>query len=73
MAVAAAIKADECLILHRRRRRHTTDPRVVLEARRMAVVSFEEMLEMASLGSVLQIRSVEFAGKYRVPTRVLSC
>jgi aspartate kinase len=52
---------------------YTTDPRVVPEARRMRVVSFEEMLEMASLGSkVLQIRSVEFAGKYRVPTRVLS-
>jgi aspartate kinase len=52
---------------------YTTDPRVVPEARRMAVVSFEEMLEMASLGSkVLQIRSVEFAGKYRVPVRVLS-
>jgi aspartate kinase len=52
---------------------YTTDPRVVPEARRMPVVSFEEMLEMASLGSkVLQIRSVEFAGKYRVPTRVLS-
>jgi len=52
---------------------YTTDPRVVPEARRMKSISFEEMLEMASLGSkVLQIRSVEFAGKYRVPTRVLS-
>src|SRR3546814_19526281 len=52
---------------------YTTDPRVVPEARRMSVVSFEEMLEMASLGSkVLQIRAVEFAGKYHVPVRVLS-
>src|SRR3546814_16965363 len=52
---------------------YTTDPRVVPEARRMSVVSVEEMLEMASLGSkVLQIRSVEFAGKYHVPVRVLS-
>jgi aspartate kinase len=52
---------------------YTTDPRVEPDARRLSVISFEEMLEMASLGSkVLQIRSVEFAGKYRVPTRVLS-
>ena len=59
--------------LHRCRRAYTTDPRIVPEARRLHTVSFEEMLEMASLGSkVLQIRSVEFAGKYRVPTRVLS-
>ena len=73
VAVAAAIKADECLIYTDVDGVYTTDPRVVPEARRMAVVSFEEMLEMASLGSkVLQIRSVEFAGKYRVPTRVLS-
>ncbi|WP_459668545.1 aspartate kinase, partial [Achromobacter xylosoxidans] len=73
VAVAAALKADECLIYTDVDGVYTTDPRVVPEARRMAVVSFEEMLEMASLGSkVLQIRSVEFAGKYRVPTRVLS-
>lgn len=73
VAVAAAIKADECLIFTDVDGVYTTDPRVVPEARRMAVVSFEEMLEMASLGSkVLQIRSVEFAGKYHVPTRVLS-
>jgi aspartate kinase len=52
---------------------YTTDPRIVPEARRLHTISFEEMLEMASLGSkVLQIRSVEFAGKYRVPMRVLS-
>ena len=73
VAVAAAIKADECLIYTDVDGVYTTDPRVVSEARRLKVVSFEEMLEMASLGSkVLQIRSVEFAGKYRVPTRVLS-
>ena len=73
VAVAAAIKADECLIYTDVDGVYTTDPRVVPEARRLKVVSFEEMLEMASLGSkVLQIRSVEFAGKYRVPTRVLS-
>jgi len=73
VAIAAAIKADECLIYTDVDGVYTTDPRVVPEARRMKVVSFEEMLEMASLGSkVLQIRSVEFAGKYRVPTRVLS-
>ncbi len=73
VAVAAAIKAAECLIYTDVDGVYTTDPRVVPEARRLSVISFEEMLEMASLGSkVLQIRSVEFAGKYRVPTRVLS-
>jgi len=73
VAVAAALKADECLIFTDVDGVYTTDPRVVPEARRMSVVSFEEMLEMASLGSkVLQIRSVEFAGKYQVPVRVLS-
>src|SRR5690554_3936344 len=73
VAVAAAMKADECLIFTDVDGVYTTDPRVVPEARRMNVVSFEEMLEMASLGSkVLQIRSVEFAGKYRMPVRVLS-
>lgn len=73
VAIAAAMHASECLIYTDVDGVYTTDPRVVSEARRMRVVSFEEMLEMASLGSkVLQIRSVEFAGKYRVPTRVLS-
>ncbi len=73
VAVAAALKAHECLIFTDVDGVYTTDPRVVPEARRMNVVSFEEMLEMASLGSkVLQIRSVEFAGKYHVPVRVLS-
>jgi aspartate kinase len=73
VAVAAALKADECLIYTDVDGVYTTDPRVVPEARRMQTVSFEEMLEMASLGSkVLQIRSVEFAGKYKVPLRVLS-
>ena len=73
VAVAAALKADECLIYTDVDGVYTTDPRVEPDARRMSVISFEEMLEMASLGSkVLQIRSVEFAGKYRVPTRVLS-
>jgi len=73
VAVAAAMNADECLIFTDVDGVYTTDPRVVPEARRLNVVSFEEMLEMASLGSkVLQIRSVEFAGKYRVPVRVLS-
>jgi len=73
VAVAAAIKADECLIYTDVDGVYTTDPRVVPNARRLSVISFEEMLEMASLGSkVLQIRSVEFAGKYRVPLRVLS-
>ena len=73
VAVAAAMKADECLIFTDVDGVYTTDPRVVPEARRLHTVSFEEMLEMASLGSkVLQIRSVEFAGKYEVPLRVLS-
>ncbi|MDP1937278.1 MAG: aspartate kinase, partial [Hylemonella sp.] len=73
VAVAAAMKADECLIYTDVDGVYTTDPRVVPEARRLHTVSFEEMLEMASMGSkVLQIRSVEFAGKYRVPLRVLS-
>ncbi|MBX3610598.1 MAG: aspartate kinase [Hydrogenophaga sp.] len=73
VAVAAALKADECLIYTDVDGVYTTDPRVVPEARRLLRVSFEEMLEMASMGSkVLQIRSVEFAGKYRVPLRVLS-
>ncbi|HLU19295.1 MAG TPA: aspartate kinase [Pusillimonas sp.] len=73
VAVAAALKASECLIFTDVDGVYTTDPRVVPEARRMRVVSFEEMLEMASLGSkVLQIRAVEFAGKYHVPVRVLS-
>jgi len=73
VAVAAALKADECLIYTDVDGVYTTDPRVVPEARRLATISFEEMLEMASMGSkVLQIRSVEFAGKYQVPLRVLS-
>ena len=73
VAVAAAMKAAECLIYTDVDGVYTTDPRVVPEARRLQTVSFEEMLEMASLGSkVLQIRSVEFAGKYKVPLRVLS-
>lgn len=73
VAIAAAIKADECLIYTDVDGVYTTDPRIEPDARRLPVVSFEEMLEMASLGSkVLQIRSVEFAGKYRVPLRVLS-
>ena len=73
VAVAAAMKAQECLIYTDVDGVYTTDPRVVPEARRLQTVSFEEMLEMASMGSkVLQIRSVEFAGKYRVPLRVLS-
>jgi len=73
VAVAAALKASECLIYTDVDGVYTTDPRVVPEARRLQTVSFEEMLEMASMGSkVLQIRSVEFAGKYRVPLRVLS-
>ncbi|PMC16235.1 aspartate kinase [Oligella urethralis] len=73
VAIAAAIKADQCLIFTDVDGVYTTDPRVVPEARRMNVISFEEMLEMASLGSkVLQIRAVEFAGKYKVPLRVLS-
>ena len=73
VAVAAALKARECLIYTDVDGVYTTDPRVEPDARRLTVISFEEMLEMASLGSkVLQIRSVEFAGKYRVPVRVLS-
>lgn len=73
VAIAAAIKADQCLIFTDVDGVYTTDPRVVPEARRMNVISFEEMLEMASLGSkVLQIRAVEFAGKYKVPLCVLS-
>jgi aspartate kinase len=73
VAVAAALKADECLIYTDVDGVYTTDPRIVPQARRLNSISFEEMLEMASLGSkVLQIRSVEFAGKYRVPLRVLS-
>ncbi len=73
VAIAAALKADECLIFTDVDGVYTTDPRVVPEARRLERITFEEMLEMASLGSkVLQIRAVEFAGKYRVRTRVLS-
>jgi aspartate kinase len=73
VALAAALKADECLIYTDVDGVYTADPRVVPEARRLNTVTFEEMLELASLGSkVLQIRSVEFAGKYRVPLRVLS-
>jgi aspartate kinase len=73
VAVAAAMKAAECLIYTDVDGVYTTDPRVVPEARRLSTVSFEEMLEMASMGSkVLQIRSVEFAGKYQVRLRVLS-
>ena len=73
VAVAAAMGAAECLIYTDVDGVYTTDPRVVPEARRLSTVSFEEMLEMASMGSkVLQIRSVEFAGKYKVPLRVLS-
>ncbi|EOA05474.1 aspartate kinase [Herbaspirillum huttiense] len=73
VAVAAAIKAAECLIYTDVDGVYTTDPRVVSDARRLKTVTFEEMLEMASLGSkVLQIRSVEFAGNYKMPTRVLS-
>ncbi|MHA6999865.1 aspartate kinase [Aeromonas schubertii] len=73
VAVAAAIKADECQIFTDVDGVYTTDPRIEPKARRLATITFEEMLEMASLGAkVLQIRSVEFAGKYRVPLRVLS-
>lgn len=73
VAIAAAIKADECLIYTDVDGVYTTDPRVVPNAQRLKTISFEEMLELASLGSkILQIRSVEFAGKYRVPLRVLS-
>jgi aspartate kinase len=73
VALAAALKADECLIFTDVDGVYTTDPRVEPRARRLERITFEEMLEMASLGSkVLQIRSVEFAGKYNVPLRVLS-
>ncbi|MEJ2593438.1 MAG: aspartate kinase [Candidatus Thiodiazotropha sp.] len=73
VAMAAALKADECQIYTDVDGVYTTDPRVVPNARRLDRITFEEMLELASLGSkVLQIRSVEFAGKYNVPLRVLS-
>jgi len=73
VAMAAALKADECQIYTDVDGVYTTDPRVEPRARRLPRITFEEMLEMASLGSkVLQIRSVEFAGKYKVPLRVLS-
>jgi aspartate kinase len=73
VALAAALKADECQIYTDVDGVYTTDPRIVPEARRLRTITFEEMLEMASLGSkVLQIRSVEFAGKYKVKLRVLS-
>ena len=73
VAIAAALHADECQIYTDVDGVYTTDPRVVPEARRLKSITFEEMLELASLGSkVLQIRSVEFAGKYKVKLRVLS-
>ena len=73
VALAAALKADECQIYTDVDGVYTTDPRIVPEAKRLKTITFEEMLEMASLGSkVLQIRSVEFAGKYKVRLRVLS-
>jgi aspartate kinase len=73
VALAAALKADECQIYTDVDGVYTTDPRIVPKARRLKTITFEEMLEMASLGSkVLQIRSVEFAGKYKVKLRVLS-
>jgi aspartate kinase len=73
VALAAALKADECQIYTDVKGVYTTDPRVVEDARLLRSVTFEEMLELASLGAkVLQIRSVEFAGKYKVPLRVLS-
>jgi aspartate kinase len=73
VALAAALKADECQIYTDVDGVYTTDPRVVEGARRLAQITFEEMLEMSSQGSkVLQIRAVEFAGKYKVPLRVLS-
>jgi len=73
VALAAALKADECQIYTDVDGVYTTDPRVVPEARKLDTITFEEMLELASLGSkVLQIRSVEFAGKYKVRLRVLS-
>ena len=73
VALAAALKADECQIYTDVDGIYTTDPRIVPEAKKLDSITFEEMLEMASLGSkVLQIRSVEFAGKYKVKLRVLS-
>jgi len=73
VALAAALGADECQIYTDVDGVYTTDPRIVPEARKLSAITFEEMLEMASLGSkVLQIRSVEFAGKYKVKLRVLS-
>ena len=73
VALAAALKAEECQIYTDVDGIYTTDPRIVPEARKLKTITFEEMLEMASLGSkVLQIRSVEFAGKYKVRLRVLS-
>ncbi len=73
VALAAALKADECRIFTDVDGVYTTDPRMVKQARRLERITFEEMLEMASLGSkVLQIRAVEFAGKYNVPLRVMS-
>ena len=73
VALAAVLKADECQIYTDVDGVYTTDPRIVPEARRLKTITFEEMLEMASLGSkVLQIRSVGFAGKYKVKLRVLS-
>jgi aspartate kinase len=73
VALAAALKADECQIFTDVKGVYTTDPRVVDDARLLRSITFEEMLELASLGAkVLQIRSVEFAGKYKVPLRVLS-
>ena len=73
VALAAALNAQECLIFTDVDGVYTTDPRIVPEANRLAKITFEEMLEMASLGSkILQIRSVEFAGKFKVRTRVLS-
>ena len=72
VALAAALKADECQIYTDVDGVYTTDPRVVPRAQRLERITFEEMLEMASLGSkILQLRSVEFAGKYNVPLRVL--
>lgn len=73
VALAAALKADECQIYTDVDGVYTTDPRVTSKAKKLSKITFEEMIEMASLGSkVLQIRSVEFAGKYQVPLRVLS-
>lgn len=73
VALAAALKADECQIYTDVKGVYTTDPRVVADARLLSSITFEEMLELASLGAkVLQIRAVEFAGKYKVPLRVLS-